>query len=220
MIFALVPTSLHVPSLWPALLSLVVDGVVLTHFSLSSVMCGISFHVESLIRPTCRLVLLGSSPSAPRSLLILCASQHLKEVRVVPRFDSRRSTDGRCFAQVGSPSSRLAFGLTKRCGVRQMSTVWSEVQKAQEVKQEHQQCLRTIQAKVRLMFIVQAPKTQSPSLLQLHFRHQFGSLPTHFGSHVHRFRDGGVFRFHLPYHSRRCLRPWNVFIGAPSSFFL
>ena len=61
--------------------------------------------------------------------------------------------------------------------------------KAQEVKQERQQCLRTIKTKVRLMFIVQAPKTRSPSLLQLHFRHQFGSLPIHFRFHVHQFHD-------------------------------
>ena len=57
----------HVPSCAVTLagtLSLVVDGVVLTHFSLGSVMYGISFHVESPIRPTCRLVLLGSSPNA------------------------------------------------------------------------------------------------------------------------------------------------------------
>ena len=52
----------HVPSCAVTLagtLSLVVDGVVLTHFSLGSVMYGISFHVESPIRSTCRLVLLG-----------------------------------------------------------------------------------------------------------------------------------------------------------------
>ena len=109
----------HIPSCAVTLagtLSLVVDGVVLTHFSLGSVMYGISFHVESPIRPTCRLVMLGSSPNAARSLSILCASQHLREVRVVPQFDSCRSTDGRCSAQVGSPSSRLAFALIKRCG--------------------------------------------------------------------------------------------------------
>ena len=91
----------------------------LTHFSIGSVMYGISFHVESPIRPTCRLVLLGSSPNALRSLSILCASQHLRETRVVPQFDSCRSTDGRCSAQVGSPSSRSACGLTKRCGFPQ-----------------------------------------------------------------------------------------------------
>ena len=112
----------HVPSCAVTVagtLSLVVDGVVLTHFSLGSVMYGISFQVESPIRPTCRLVLLGSSPNALRSLSTLCASQHLREVRVVPQFDSCRSTDGRCSAQVGSPSSRSAFGLTKRCGFPQ-----------------------------------------------------------------------------------------------------
>ena len=112
----------HVPSCAVTLagtLSLVVDGVVLTHFSPGSVMYGISFPTESPIRPACRLVLLGSSPNALRSLSILCASQHLREVRVVPQFDSYRSTDGRCSAQVWSPSSRLALGLTKRCGFPQ-----------------------------------------------------------------------------------------------------
>ena len=84
-----------------------------------SVMYGISFLVESPIRPACRLVLLGSSPNALRSLSILCASQHLREVRVVPQFDSCRSTDGRCSPHVASPSSRSALGLTKRCGFPQ-----------------------------------------------------------------------------------------------------
>ena len=77
----------------------------------------------------------------------------------------------------------------------------TEGQKAQDVKRGHQQCLRTIKTKVRLMFIVQAPKTRSPSLLQLHFRHQFGSLPIHFRFHVHRFHDCEIFQFHLPCHS-------------------
>ena len=79
----------HVPSCAVTLagtLSLVVDGVVLTRFSLGSVMCRISFHVESPIRPTCRLVSLGSSPNAIPSLSILCASHNLREVRVVPKI--------------------------------------------------------------------------------------------------------------------------------------
>ena len=74
----------------------------------------------------------------------------------------------------GSPSAAVSVKCPQ-CGQR--------FKKAQEVKQERQQCPRTIKTKVRLMFIVQAPKTRSPSVLQLHFRHQFGSLPTHFGSY-------------------------------------
>ena len=44
----------------------------------------------------------------------------------------------------------------------------TEVQKAQEVKPEPQQCHQTMKGQVRLMFIVLAPKTRSPTLLEQH----------------------------------------------------
>ena len=111
----------HIPSCAVTLagtLSLVVDAVVLTHFSLGSVMYGISFHVESHIRPACRLVLLGSSPKAIRSLSILCASQLsgrfelcLNSTLAVPLMDGALRKLGRHLLgwPSGSPSAAFFF---------------------------------------------------------------------------------------------------------------
>ena len=108
----------HVPSCAVTLagtLSLVVDGVVLTHFSLGSVMYGISFHVESPVSfDVARIV--SQCTAQPFDLMCFPASQggsSCASIRLLP------FADGRCSAQVWSPSSRLAFGLTKRCGFPQ-----------------------------------------------------------------------------------------------------
>ena len=66
------------------------------------------FTWEPLIRPVCRLVVLGSSLSTSSDLTCFSASHggwSCASIRV------HHSTHGRCSAQVGSPSSRLACGL-------------------------------------------------------------------------------------------------------------
>ena len=79
-------------------------------------------HVRHLISrgnrlcPMCRLVLLGSSLSAFRSLPLSVsrASQLLIGIGVLPQLEPRCLVDRQCSAQVGSSSSRLAFKLPRR----------------------------------------------------------------------------------------------------------